>query len=305
MTTIDLDRFQPVALADMAVLRPFLDRHEVRLCDYSYTNLYCWGNVYDTRWLLQDGRLWIHIGRFGLLQMPVGESIPAAGLRAVSDELSARGLPGRIILAEQRFVAETAGLEQYFQVREDPDNADYIYQASRLVELKGKRLAKKKNLIAQFLKNEPGYRCLPLSGADGPQCLELTDRWCLVKNCDSTDFKEECRALERAMAAFDTLELGGLKIMVRDQMVAFCVFSALNRATADIHFEKADPAVKGAAQVINWETARLLAPRFLWLNREQDLGLEGLRQAKRSYDPDHLEMTYHLDPLASSTPPRL
>lgn len=101
-------------------------------------------------------------------------------------------------------------------------------------------------------------------------------------------------ALARRLAAFGPLELEGVKITLGPESIAFSLFSALNSQMADIHFKKADPAVKGASQMINWETATRLADRFKYLNREQDLGIPGLRQAKRSYDPECLLLPYHL-----------
>ena len=77
-------------------------------------------------------------------------------------------------------------------------------------------------------------------------------------------------------------------------MFAFSIYSPLNGNMADVHFEKFDPEVKGIGQVINWETARALAGTTKYINREQDLGIEGLRQAKRSYTPEYILNAYFL-----------
>jgi len=99
------------------------------------------------------------------------------------------------------------------------------------------------------------------------------------------------------LATLQALEAGeGGILQINGRLIAFSIFSRLNRETADVHFEKSDTTVKGAAQVINQETARSLAGRFSWINREQDLGIDGLRQAKRSYMPDQILMPYTLVP---------
>ncbi|MCG8619009.1 MAG: phosphatidylglycerol lysyltransferase domain-containing protein, partial [Desulfobacterales bacterium] len=99
---------------------------------------------------------------------------------------------------------------------------------------------------------------------------------------------EEAAAIEKAFDNWDRLGLEGLVVTVDDNIAAFAVFSPLNLDTFNVHFEKANIAYKGAAQVINQETARYLSDRAVYINREQDLGIPGLRQAKMSYDPHRL-----------------
>jgi hypothetical protein len=97
------------------------------------------------------------------------------------------------------------------------------------------------------------------------------------------------------MNYFTELGLQGVKISRGDDMVAFSIFSPLNANMVDVHFEKFDPEVKGSSQVINWETAKFLSGKYKYINREQDLGIEGLRRAKQSYDPEYIVSAYFLE----------
>ena len=101
--------------------------------------------------------------------------------------------------------------------------------------------------------------------------------------------------MKKAFANFGELELQGLKIAQGRDLVAFSVFSRLSSNMADVHFEKFDPLIKGASQMIKWETAKFLAGKYKYINREQDLGIEGLRQAKRSYSPEYILSAYFLE----------
>ncbi|MCX6349564.1 MAG: phosphatidylglycerol lysyltransferase domain-containing protein, partial [Candidatus Aureabacteria bacterium] len=107
-------------------------------------------------------------------------------------------------------------------------------------------------------------------------------------------FACEREAIARAFRYFRELNLEGTVLLAGEKLLAFAIHDRLNRTTAVVHFEKSDPKVKGAAQAINRETARRLRGRYELINREQDMGIAGLRQAKRSYDPETIVTPYML-----------
>lgn len=294
MERIDIRRFSPVTLADQPLIESFLSRRDVFLSAYSFINLFIWGEISQARWNLQEDRLWIYSGREDQMLMPSGDPVSPDELLQVSDGLREAGKSGDFAMVDNELVAAHPELTANFEAEVDTDNADYIYLTQKLVQLKGRKLGKKKNLLSQFLAAAPGYRALRLEPRDAAACLALSEKWCQVKNCERLGFTHETSAMKKALTHFATLKLEGLKILLQNELVAFSVFSPLNRDTADIHFEKFDPEIKGSGQAINWETARTLAPRFKYLNREQDLGIEGLRQAKRSYDPECVLTTFRL-----------
>jgi hypothetical protein len=295
MQEVKLEKFSPITLADKKIIMPLLLGNDVFFCDYSFANLFMWGDIFRTRWLFHDERLWIYNGHDDLMLMPVGKALTLPELVAVSDMMRREGKSGNFVLVDQDFVLANKDLNLFFNVEIDLDNGDYIYSSQKLVDLPGNKLHKKRNLINQFLALYPDYVCQPLQPSDLDACLVLSEKWCRQRNCQELDFDHETSALKRALGNFSELELQGLKISHGGELFAFSIFSRLSSNMADVHFEKFDPEIKGIGQVINWETAKSLSAQYKYINREQDLGIEGLRQAKKSYLPEYVVSAYFLE----------
>jgi hypothetical protein len=168
-----------------------------------------------------------------------------------------------------------------------------VYRVDALCELLGATLGKKRNLIKQFEREYPVHSVenIDLNNLDDAGKLAVR----LNSSLPPSRFRNvEESALRRAFTYWSQLDLEGLLLRVEQKPVAVAVFSRINHDTWDIHFEKAEREIKGAAQVINHETAIYLRDRAYYLNREQDLGLPGLRKAKHSYSPDLLLKRYAL-----------
>ncbi|MCJ7525781.1 MAG: phosphatidylglycerol lysyltransferase domain-containing protein [Candidatus Aminicenantes bacterium] len=295
MLKFTLKDFSPITLADRKIILPLLLESDVFFCDYSFANLFMWGDIFRTSWLFQDERLWIYNGYDDLMLMPVGKALGLPELVAVSDMLRREGKSGNFVLVDQDFVKGNDDLASYFNVEIDLDNGDYIYSSRKLVDLSGNKLQKKRNLINQFLALYPDYVSQPLQPSDLDACLKLAEKWCRLRTCLELDFIHETSALKKALNHFSELELQGLKISYDSELFAFSIFSRLSSNMADVHFEKFDPGIKGSGQVINWETAKSLSAKYKYINREQDLGIEGLRRAKKSYSPEYIVSAYFLE----------
>ncbi|MBN2400124.1 MAG: DUF2156 domain-containing protein [Candidatus Aminicenantes bacterium] len=295
MMKIKLEDFSPVTLDDKQNIQPLLMADDVFFCDYSFPNLFTWGEIFKTRWLIDDERLWLYNGYDDMMLMPVGKALTLSEMVAVSDMMLRAGKNGDFVLVGEDFVKENPELERFFKVEIDHDNGDYIYSSQKLVELAGNKLRKKRNQINQFLESYPDYTSSALQSSDLDACLDLSKRWCRQRTCLELDFTHETSALKKAFLHFDALELQGLKINHGQDLMAFSVFSRLNSNMADVHFEKFDPLSKGASQIINCETAKLLSGKYKYINREQDLGIEGLRRAKKSYEPEYIVCAYFLE----------
>jgi len=296
VSRLDLAAFKPARLEDAGTILSFLDKTDLRFCDYSFVNQVIWGEIYELTWQIAAERFWIYSKKLRRLPVPLGRPITAVELHRIAADLARQGVQVKFGFADQRFLEQNPDIASLFEIVPEPQNADYIYSTQKLIELKGNKLAKKKNLISQFYRLYDGAVVLPLDTADADDCIRLAKEWCRIKTCDQEGYEHEKSALARALHLFEPLHLEGLKLVLKNKLIAFSIVSPLNRDTADVHFEKSDPTVKGAAQVINQETARSLAGRFSWINREQDLGIDGLRQAKRSYVPDEILMPYKLVP---------
>jgi hypothetical protein len=294
MTGLDPGAFKEVKIGDRPVIQPFLAAAGRVSSDYNFATMYAWGGIYGLRWALRRDRLLVYSEKDDILLMPVGAPISAPEMCVLSDELRRAGKSGDFAIVDAEFVAHNPSLSGQFDLSVDPDNADYVYSTRALVELKGNKLHRKKNLLSQFRRNNPGSRCERMEKRHAAECFALAEKWCQEKICEEIGFTHETSAIQRAFDRFEELGLDGLVLFTDGRLTAFSIYDRLNRNTADVHFEKYDPGIKGSAQAINWETACALQGRYEFLNREQDLGIEGLRKAKRSYCPAFTVKTYLL-----------
>jgi len=275
-------------LEDQARVRSFIDRFNPESCEFNFSNLFCWQEVYQYSWFLHEGRLVIYDGVNKCGFMPMGSKFSPEELVALSHHLISMGFEPDLTVFSGSYQESYPDIERFYTIREERDNAEYIYQVDSLVELKGTRLHKKRNLISQFKRHNIDYSVMPLKGVDLLAARDFARHLLETRENPGKDLVDEFKAIENAFDYFDSLGFEGIGLWTDNRLVAFSVFSPLNKDTYNIQFEKSDMAFKGAAQVINQETARYLQKKCLYLNREQDLGIKGLRQAKLSYEPQRL-----------------
>lgn len=245
-------------------------------------------------WSLFQERLLIYDDVSQYAFMPLGEDLYPEELVILSLNLKSAGLSPNFCLATEDYVKKFPEIENYYKVKPERDHAEYIYTADSLSDLNGTKLHKKRNLISQFKRSYPEFQVHRLEnqylGRAWNLAKDMLKRWDKVPKT----LEQELSALEISLGSFEQLGLEGLAITIKEKLIAFSVFSALSHSTYDIQFEKSDISYKGAAQVINHETAGYLKNKCRFLNREQDLGVKGLRQAKLSYDPVTLITPYSL-----------
>jgi len=172
------------------------------------------------------------------------------------------------------------------------DSCDYLYLREELATLPGSRFHKKKNRISYFTARHD-YTVTLFSREHTEGCLKLLDKWFQAsRNGSDTSLNDEMEAASEGLRHAEALRLEGVVITVNKAVAAFALGERLNRDTAVCHFEKADPFIEGVSQLVNREFARLLFQECSYLNREQDLGDMGLRNAKLSYHPVELVKKY-------------
>lgn len=286
--------FKRFRLTDQKMVDGYVEEFSPRSCEYNFANLFSWQDVYDMSWTLYQGRLLIYDGLSDTAFMPLGHDFSPEDLLVLSLNLQKKGLSPNFGLATRKYLAKYPGLQDYYQIVEQRDAAEYIYDVNRLVELSGTKLHKKKNLIAQFKKYYPNYQVHKMVGSDSDSALAFTRDLLKRRKIPSKTLEQEFEAIKTAFENFDTLRLEGVSISIKDQLIAYAVFSRISDSFYDIQFEKADPDFKGAGQLINHESAKYLQGKCRFVNREQDLGIKGLRQAKLSYDPVDLMTSFEL-----------
>ncbi|OGR10814.1 MAG: hypothetical protein A2277_04290 [Desulfobacterales bacterium RIFOXYA12_FULL_46_15] len=293
-------KFNRFELTDKELIYAYVKRFNPESCEYNFSNLFAWQDVYDLSFTLYQGRLLIYDGVSQCSFMPLGNDFYPEELVVLALQLKRIGIEPSFGLIPSDYLKKYPDIETYFMVREEPDFAEYLYEVKSLCDLTGEKLHKKKNLISQFKRSYPDYQVHTIKGELKAQCLLFSKGILNIHKAASDDLVQEFCAIETSFRYFEELGLEGLAITVGGKLIAFSVFSRLNASTYDIQFEKADAGFKGAAQVINHETAIFLRDICQYVNREQDLGIKGLRQAKMSYDPVKLITSYSLDFIPSN-----
>ncbi|MFH2123086.1 MAG: phosphatidylglycerol lysyltransferase domain-containing protein [Pseudomonadota bacterium] len=277
-------RLHPLSLDDRPMVTEYLRRFPPEISELTFTNLYAWQLTRQV-WLdiFKDSLIFFADSKTGrvLLGNPVGSL-------SLSDAFSEYGSQ---ITGVDRFPQERlAGvvLPPDATLVKDRDNSDYVYRREVLASLAGRNFTKKRNHINQCLA---AYNCsYEIITADIiPECLVMQDRWCAARDCKTEPgLCGEYQAIIETLHHYEEFGLTGGAIRIDGSIEAFTVGEALNPLTAVCHFEKAMPQFQGLSQLINQWFARENLGTFTFINREQDLGIPGLRRAKESYYPDHL-----------------
>ncbi len=289
--------FQPLELARRAEYDRCLSTAGERGCACSFVNLYLWGRQ---RAAFLEGSLVIfsQFGQRSIYTYPLGTGEVRPVLEAIMADARDRGILCRLTCLTAQDCLQLEELYPgQFRFYPDRDSCDYVYKIEDLAMLKGKKFQKKRNHLNKFRQNHPDCRAVPITdeNADAAQAL-VADWYAARQEMDPmADFHLEQRALRRAFAHRKELGMEGLVLEENGRLLAMAMGSRLTENTYDIHFEKAREDVDGAYPAINQAFAAWLwekYPELEYLNREDDMGIPGLRQAKLSYNPDHLVVKF-------------
>ncbi len=299
--------FHKPQLTDKPWVDELLRRADHRGCEYNFTNLFVWSDAYDQRIARVGDFLVTRLcGSLGCSYIyPAGAGDIALVLAALEQDAAERGAPLHLVCLTQPQVRELDSLfPGRFTFEADQDGFDYLYDIDRLADLGGKKLHAKRNHINRFVENNPSWVYEDITPESLPECLEMDKEWyrrSMVREglAEERDLGDEGRALRLAMEHYHDLGLEGGLIRVYGEVVAFTMGDLLSSDTYDVHFEKAYGELQGAYAMINREFARRVRqrhPQVRYLNREDDMGVEGLRKAKESYYPDLMVEKYSASP---------
>ncbi len=272
--------FAPISLEMAREISPHLVRLPDGISEFSFAGLYLFRARYNYHVSLKDDHLVISgelAGkRFFITPCTMTEMETAHEVFASHDYWK---LISPALLERHRDAMAASG----FEVIEDRDNYDYLYLRTELAALSGKKFHKKKNHVNAFLLAYPDHTLKPLDAGTRKDALAVLEAWVSgEENPANTDYK----AAKEALELLDEFEMTGLVLYVDHVPVAWCMgeLVADGRIVA-VHFEKARVEFRGAYQFINYAFAQALPETVEFINREQDLGDEGMRQAKMTYRP--------------------
>lgn len=289
--------FQPLELSRKAEYDRLLALGARQGCEYTFANLYMWGRQ---RGAILDGylALFSQFSRRTVYPHPVGKGAVKPVLDAIIADSRERGVACRITgMTREDCLTLEALFPGKFRIHCDRNGFDYVYSIQALAELKGKKLQKKRNHLHRFQAAHPDCTAVPICGENTPAIRRMLDAW-YAKRLEQEphgDFHMERAAIGRALAHREALGMEGLTLVDKGEILAVTLGSPLSRDTFDIHFEKALAEADGAYTAMNQAFARYLLerhPQLRYLNREDDLGIAGLRRAKLSYHPEFLVEKY-------------
>lgn len=282
--------FKQLEIGDKPIFDKFFQADPPQASEYNFTNLFMWRRKYNPVWMVSHECLVVIFEESAgdlLALQPVGVGNKILALDHLCRTFESLGLIPVIGRVTDDFVDAFVD-ESRFDLIEDTDNSDYVYLAEKLIKLSGNKYHRKKNHLNRFIKNyDFQYRSF------SPQLihsvLSLQETWCEFKDCYEDDnlFHED-RAVCDALTHYQALGFIGGAILMDGQVQAFSFGEMINRDTAVIHIEKANPEIDGLYTVINQRFCASAWANATFINREQDLGLDGLRKAKQSYYPHHM-----------------
>ncbi|MCR5834619.1 MAG: phosphatidylglycerol lysyltransferase domain-containing protein [Selenomonadaceae bacterium] len=280
--------------ADKPIFDKFFGSQYCENAEYTFTNLFMWRNMLNLRWGVEDDVLYMFSSdekTFGAWQ-PIGASEKMQD--AITKILEVYKQEGgdkkfMFVVVEKVFADELARYPHVkFNIVGERNNFDYVYLAQDLINLSGRKFHGKKNHLNSFRKDYPDAKYVPITEEIIPKCREELNQWARDHkraNPDDPFIGYEQAAIHEIFDHFGRFKLKGGAILLNDKVVAFTFGERLNSDTAVIHVEKANPNIRGVYVAINHDFVEHEWIDMTFINREEDMGIEGLRQAKESYRP--------------------
>ena len=281
-------KFEKLDPAKKALYDEYLLNCEQRGCEYNFANLYLWGRQRAT-FLDNNLVFFSQFNQRSVYLFPLCRGDLKQVLDAIIHDARTRGIPCRLTSLTH---ADCDKLEQLypgqFRIHHDRSSFDYIYSIEELATLKGKKFQKKRNHLNKFKLLHPHYSLHPITDENTPAVQALLDKWYANRlEADPTaDFQMEQAAIYRALRHREELGMDGLILMDKGHLLAMTLGSPLSQNTFDVQFEKAIDENAYVAMCNGFAGyLREKYPQLQYLNREDDLGIEGLRKSKLAYNP--------------------
>lgn len=279
--------FRKIELKDREWINELLKKSDFRGCEYSFANNFAWHRLYETK-ICRYKDFYISCSeKYGLrFTYPAGEGDRKELFSALRRYAEERNCP---LVVSSVLTENIALFEEYFPgeftVSADEADFDYIYSAEKLRSLSGKKYHGKRNHLNRFYENNWSYS--RLSEADFDECISFA-----VKSYnDNASYSDESAvgeqyAINTFFNYYNELGLFGGVVRIDGKVAGFTIGSRINSDTMDTHIEKAESGINGAYTAVMNEFAKDVSEEFAYINREEDLGIEGLRKSKRSYCPE-------------------
>ena len=293
--------FHQLTLSDREAMQAVMLHSGRRNCNYTFANLVGWQFWYYTEVCVLENAVVLRYTFDGQRAYMVctAEELSLELIEALIDDSNG---DLTLIGLEDSQTTQLLTLNAQLSISVEPvrNQYDYIYSRSDLAELHGSHLNAKRNHIHRFRAEHPDFEYRPLTPELFDECRQLTETWQEEKDASDT-IDAEKQVMETIFSNWDALGMIGGSIFVDGRMVAFTYGAAVTADTLDVCVEKADRRMEGAFAIINQQFAEHLPEQYIYLNREEDMGIPGLRKAKLSYHPEIL-LTYNVVKVVANRP---
>ena len=281
--------FKEISIDDKPCFDRYFSLQPVGLSDYTFTNLFIWHFSRSIRYALIDDFLCLEVqyrGQPPLAMMPFGQGDLRGVLQKLIEYFHTRSLKFRMRAVAKEMVEQIESLmPDACEFEPERDRFDYVYSVNDLIRLDGRDYHGKRNHLNAF-KMQYDYSYHPLTSDLVPAVRGAQIAWSRRFDWESRPgLADEHTGILEALDHFETLSFKGGVVKVEGNVVAFTFGEQLTPDTVVIHIEKADPEFRGAYQMINQQFLEHEWSHMTFVNREEDLGVEGLRKAKQSYHP--------------------
>ncbi len=283
--------FRPLELTDYKKVDAIFKKDSIENAEHCFAPMYIWSYIYPVCLSIYENTVFMRThdkdSNEDWYLAPCGDLDFEKALELIIKDNAKRGY--ELVIYSLSEAQEKIIKEKYassFEIEYNRDNADYIYSSEDLIGLQGKKYQKKRNHISRFKRDNPEYEFVLMNKENAMEAEQFEDEWFERYRAEySEDLEGERKAIDVVLENFDTLNLMGGMIKVNGEIVAMTVACAISDDMVDIIIEKAIHEVNGAYAMINNEFAKNCLKKFKYINREDDLGEEGLRKAKLSYYP--------------------
>ncbi|MBR6534533.1 MAG: DUF2156 domain-containing protein [Clostridia bacterium] len=276
--------FKRIELRDIERIKPFFSYVESKTCDFTVGGMFMWRDYYIMEYSVCDGvlisRLKNENGEI-YYNIPLGKSTPDA-ISLCVERFACPKI--RFCTVPQEYIGVFERMYPHCTVTEQTDYADYLYSSEELISLKGKKFSPQRNLISQFKRNHPTWSFEEVNGSNIADVIDFFNRNAVQTGDGSVASSVESSMCFEVLNNLDSYGMTGLCLTVDEKIVGFSL-GEISNDTLFVHIEKADRAYKGAYQLLMNCFAERFGADVQYINREEDMGSEGLRRAKQAYNP--------------------
>ena len=296
--------FKKIHPHDYVRLTSFFNGQLYQLCPYSLASMIIWSGCVHEAFYREEKDI-LYLSEVDIkdpskrrMLLPLFRPFRFATPKELAEAARKFDFPGYHYVPQDYI--DMIGLESlqgYFSIQEESGYGDYIYNTSDMADLKGHKYSKKRNLISQFHKSVGSSMLVkPMEGTCLHACLELFDHWEKVQREPVVADIPNCerKAIVSGLTNFKELEMSGVAVEIGGRLAGFAFGSRLSGTMFTLNFEKADAGVKGLYQFLDSEAAKAVPSQYALINKENDLGIPGLKKAKESYFPATIVKSYVL-----------